>query len=100
MASSNPAMNDAIFQRAGHADTPANVMTLQGTVLKTSVLVAIMAVTAAFTWAQARAGDVSLAYGLLAAGGIGGAIMAFITIFFPKASPFTSPIYAALEGLF
>ena len=31
---------------------------------------------------------------------IGGFITALVTIFIPKASPFTAPIYAALEGLF
>jgi uncharacterized YccA/Bax inhibitor family protein len=41
-----------------------------------------------------------LVYGLLAVGGIGGFILAMVTIFIPKASPFTAPIYAGLQGLF
>jgi uncharacterized YccA/Bax inhibitor family protein len=99
MATANPAMNEAVYLRAGRADTSAAVMTLQGTVLKTALLVAILLLTAEFTWSQAKAGNSAIAYGLLIAGAIGGAIMALITIFIPKVSPFTSPIYAALEGL-
>ena len=53
----------------------------------------------AYTWSQAVSGATSLAYGLLIAGSIGGFIVALVTIFNPKISPFTAPIYAALEGL-
>jgi len=74
-------------------------MTLQGAVGKTALLVVILLVTAAYTWSQAAAGDASVVYGLLIAGLIGGIIMALVTIFFPRASPFTAPLYAALEGL-
>jgi uncharacterized YccA/Bax inhibitor family protein len=103
MATANPAMNEAVYGRAGYADSKVNAMTLGGTVLKTSVLLAILVVAAGFTWgkvASGDAGDMQLAYGLLIGGAIGGMIMAFVTIFIPKASPYTSPIYAALEGLF
>jgi uncharacterized YccA/Bax inhibitor family protein len=99
MATANPAMNEAVYQRAGRAESMTGVMTLQGTVLKTAVLVAILLAAAGYTWTQTQAGAVELAYGLLAVGGIGGFIMAMVTIFFPKASPFTAPIYAGLEGL-
>ncbi len=99
MATANPAMNEAVYQRAGRADTPTQVMTLQGTVVKTAILMVILLVTASYTWSQAAAGDTTLAYGLLIAGLIGGFIMALVTIFIPKVSPFTAPFYAALEGL-
>jgi uncharacterized YccA/Bax inhibitor family protein len=100
MATANPAMNMAVYQQAGHAESMSSVMTLQGTVLKTAVLVAILVATAGYTWMQTEAGALKLAYGLLAVGGIGGFILAMITCFFPKASPFTAPIYAGLQGLF
>jgi uncharacterized YccA/Bax inhibitor family protein len=99
MATANPAMNEAVYQRAGRADSMTGVMTLQGTVLKTAVLVAILLAAAGYTWTQTAAGNMELAYGLLAIGGIGGFIMAMVTIFIPKVSPFTAPIYAGLEGL-
>jgi uncharacterized YccA/Bax inhibitor family protein len=93
-------MNPAVYQRAGRAESMTGVMTLQGTVLKTAVLVAILLAAAGYTWTQTAAGAVELAYGLLIAGAIGGFILAMVTIFVPKASPFTAPIYAGLEGLF
>ena len=99
MATANPAMNEAIYRRAGPAAMPTEAMTIQGSVLKTAILVVILLATAAFTWAQAVAGATTISYGLLIAGSIGGFIVALVTIFNPKASPFTAPLYAALEGL-
>jgi uncharacterized YccA/Bax inhibitor family protein len=99
VTSGNPAMNEAVFQRAGYADSSANAMSLPGTVLKTSILVMLLVLTGGFTWKYAAAGELALTYGLAIGGLIGGAITAFVTIFFPRASPFTAPIYAALEGL-
>ncbi len=99
MATANPAMSEAAYRRSGLAANPTQAMTVQGTVLKTAILVVILLTTAAYTWAQAEAGHSTVAYGLLIAGSIGGFIVALVTIFNPKISPFTSPIYAALEGL-
>jgi uncharacterized YccA/Bax inhibitor family protein len=99
MATANPAMNTAVFQRAGSAESASQVMTLQGAVTKTAILVAILLATASYTWAQASSGDMQIAYGLLIAGAIGGLITALVTIFIPTASPFTAPLYAALQGL-
>jgi len=99
MATANPAMNEAVYRRAGPAALSTEAMTIQGSVLKTAILVLILLATAAYTWSQAVAGATNVAYGLLIAGSIGGFIVALVTIFNPKASPFTAPIYAALEGL-
>ena len=70
MATANPAMNEAVYRRAGRADTPTSVMTIRGSVLKTAILVVILLVTAAYTWTQFAEGATSVAYGLtmLAAG--------------------------------
>jgi uncharacterized YccA/Bax inhibitor family protein len=93
-------MNDAVYRWAGRAETATNVMTLPGTVLKTALLLLILLVAAGFTWSRTFAGETGLAYGLLAAGGIIGFILALVTIFAPRASPFTAPVYAAMQGLF
>jgi len=97
--SANPAMSEAVYFRAGQADTPANVMTIQGSVMKTAVLVVILLCTAAFTWGQVAGGAPGISYGWLIASGIGGFIAAMVTIFKPSWSPVTAPIYAALEGV-
>jgi uncharacterized YccA/Bax inhibitor family protein len=100
MATANPAMNEAVYRRAVRADTSSAVMTIQGTVMKTTILVAILLATGAYTWSLAAADNMPVAYGLAIVGCLGGFIVALVTIFIPKVSPFTSPIYAALEGLF
>lgn len=97
MASANPAINEAVYRRAELAPSTGGVMTLQGAVGKTLLLVAILAVVAGFAWSQTEAG--ALGYGTLMAGLIGGAIVAMVTIFIPKTAPFTAPLYAAFEGL-
>jgi uncharacterized YccA/Bax inhibitor family protein len=99
MATANPAMSEAVYRRAGLAATPTQVMTIQGSVLKTAILVVILLATAAYTWSQAVAGSTTLTYGLLIAGALGGFVTALVTIFIPKVSPYTAPVYAALEGL-
>ena len=99
MATANPTMNEEVYRRAGLADTPTQAMTLQGAVLKTAILLVILLVTAAYTWTQAAAGATTLTYGLLIAGSLGGLVTAVVTVFAPRVSPFTAPLYAALQGL-
>ena len=72
-------------------------MTVQGTVYKTFVLLAILLATGAWAWNAAAAQ--TLAIGLLGAAGIGGFIVAMVTIFSPKLAAWTAPIYAACEGV-
>jgi uncharacterized YccA/Bax inhibitor family protein len=72
-------------------------MTVQGTVGKTFVLLAILLATGAWAW-SAVAGQ-TIGYGLLAGAGIGGFIVAMITMFKPTVAPWTAPLYAALEGV-
>jgi uncharacterized YccA/Bax inhibitor family protein len=99
MASANPAMSEEVFRRAGRADTRAAVMTLQGSVLKTAILVMILLVTGAYAWSLFDKQAPGLGYGLLIGASIGGLVFAFVTIFFPRAAPITAPIYAGLEGV-
>jgi uncharacterized YccA/Bax inhibitor family protein len=99
MATANPAMNAEVYRRAGLAETPTRAMTVQGTVVKTAILLVILLVTAAYTWGQAATGSTAVAYGLLVAGALGGLVTAVVTVFVPRVSPFTAPLYAALQGL-
>ena len=41
-----------------------------------------------------------LAMGVIPVAGIAGFILAMITIFKPTVAPWTSPVYAAMEGVF
>ncbi len=98
LRTSNPALNDKIFQNAGAAT--GEVMTLNGTVNKTGLLLMLAVGTAAWTWhLYLHSSDPSLAMGLALVGMIGGLIAALATIFKKTWSPITAPIYALFEGL-
>lgn len=95
--SSNPAMKSDIFSSMRAADY-GNTMTIQGTVNKTLIMLALLLVPAVYTWGEYFAGaNVS---GYLMGGAIGGFVVALITIFKKEWAPYTAPAYAVLEGLF
>jgi len=100
MATSNPAFSKDIFPgyEQVYGVPRSTTMTVQGTVGKTFVLLAILGITAAWAWNAIA--DGSIAMGVVAFSAIGGFIVAMITIFKPTAAPVTAPIYAAFEGVF
>ncbi len=98
MQSSNPAFNENLLSHFDHAGIRSTTMTVQGTALKSFVLLAILAATAAWSWNTAQNGE--LGQGLLLGSGILGFVVALATIFKPTLAPWTSPVYAALEGVF
>jgi uncharacterized YccA/Bax inhibitor family protein len=69
-------------------------MTIQGTINKTLILLALVIVSAALVWE-----NYSVVLPLLLPAMIGGLVVAVITIFRQEWSPFTAPIYAVLEGV-
>lgn len=108
MIGSNPALNEDTFDLSYAVDTQAApVMTLGSTMFKSLTLIGICIVCATITWGLTTtheggklAVDMGTAMPWMLGGGIGGFIVALITIFKPKAAPFTAPLYAVLEGLF
>jgi uncharacterized YccA/Bax inhibitor family protein len=94
MNSSNPALKN-ILSHTVPSET-SKVMTLNGTVNKTGILLLCSFMTALFTW-SAGPGD---AMPYMFTGLIGGFIVSLATIFKPSWSAFTAPVYALLEGLF
>lgn len=102
MIGSNPAMNESTFDLS-YDVAPKDVMTMNGTLSKSLMLVGILGLAASFSWAMTTRGgvfDPGVAMPWIIGGAVGGLILALITIFKPAASPFTAPIYALLEGLF
>ncbi|HYF37653.1 MAG TPA: Bax inhibitor-1/YccA family protein [Prosthecobacter sp.] len=97
MRTSNPLLNDSTFGKVTR--TGERPMTLQGTVNKTGILVALLLSTAMFTWNQAKA-DPTSAMPWIVGGAIGGLVLALITSFKPTWSPITGSMYALVEGLF
>jgi uncharacterized YccA/Bax inhibitor family protein len=90
--SSNPALRDRIFN-----DPPCfdlyNSMTIQGTINKTLILLILVIVSAALVW-----NNYTHVSPFLLPAVIAGLVVALITVFKPEWSPFTSPVFAVLEG--
>lgn len=97
MHSSNPSLG-AFESLAGQANQSTGVMTIDGTVNKSFIMLAILTASAGYTWYHMTTGTGS-GLALLVLGLIGGFITALITIFRPSSSPYTAPLYAILEGL-
>lgn len=98
MRSGNPSLKDEVFEKGGYASS-GRTMTIQGTVNKTFILLLLVLATAVYSWNQYLSNPETI-LPLILVGGIGGFVVAMITIFVPKAAPFTAPLYALLEGLF
>lgn len=97
MRSSNPALRDKSFSPE-HVGAGAGVMTLEGAVNRTIVLVGILLLTATWTWGMASAGNPAVG-GVVMIGVIAGLVLAIATIFKQHWAPVTAPLYAAFEGL-
>jgi uncharacterized YccA/Bax inhibitor family protein len=105
--SSNPIFGKNIFNQSV-AGTDNEVMTVNGTINKTGLMLLIVIFAATFTWRKffgaidpAIPGAMpSGIAGWMMAGAIGGLITALITTFSPRRAALTAPIYAVFEGLF
>jgi len=103
MRTSNPALNDKTFQQVGRmmreTVVPEQVMTIDGTVNRTGILLFLCLMSAGYTWKSFFAGNAASVQTLMWAGIIGGLVVAVITVFKKTAAPVTAPLYALLEGL-
>jgi len=94
--SGNPALGKETFKTLKRDSSGPlvrdDVMTIKGTVDKTAISLLLMLFAGYFTFSEG-----SLVY--IAIGGIGGFIVALVTIFKKEWAPITVPLYAMLEGL-
>ncbi len=96
MRTSNPVLTTDAF--AGERGLVGRaVMTIDGTVNKTGILLAILLVASSWVWGRAMAGGPIQGYLLL--GVLGGLIAARVTLVKKGGVPVTAPIYAVFEGL-
>ncbi|MCA9303465.1 MAG: Bax inhibitor-1/YccA family protein [Phycisphaerales bacterium] len=116
LRSRNPAMSvfeQARDERLTHDDALARgkVMTLNGTVTATAILLSIVATVAMLVYAPLAKSITAAASGqsfaipvwiwpALIGSLIGGLVLSLIIAFKPKTSPFIAPIHAAMEGVF
>ena len=88
MRSGNPVLSKSTFSSTReHSET----MTINGTVNKTAICLFLMVGTGYLTFNTINPG-------ILIACGIGGFIVAIVTVFKKEWAPFTVPLYAILEG--
>ena len=96
LRSGNPALRADTFTRVppvvGH-----ETMTIGGTVNKTAMSLAILFVAAMYVWGRGTVGQLPMP--LVVVGFIGGFVVALVTVFKQTWAPYTTPLYAALEGL-
>jgi len=105
--SSNPVFGQSVFNRLD-SRSDAGVMTINGTMNKTGLMLLIVLFAAIFTWRKffgmyeysSPEAAISAIQWWMIGGGIGGFITAIITTFRPQSSNVTAPIYAVFEGLF
>ena len=99
LRSSNPVMTGNVYEKAG-VSVSESVMTISGTLNKIGLMLLLLIASASYTWKLVLGDDPGRVGTLAIIGGIGGFILAMITIFSPKSSPYTAPVYAILEGMF
>ena len=85
---SNPTLKDRVFESV----SGSGAMTLNGTIAKTGILLAVLTATSAYGW---MAHNIAL----LILGLIGGIALAIATSFKPQWAPVTAVLYAMFEGL-
>ncbi len=98
--SANPSLNKNTFTKVRDFAFTENVMTLQGTVNKTAILLSLALLSAFWVWRQFFIYESPQISMYLWGGAIGGFIAAMVAIFKPTTAPIVAPIYALLEGLF
>ncbi len=104
MRSGNPVLSERVFDETRFFDR-TDTMTIEGTAMKTGILLVLCVITATFTWIKFMNGvqqgvvDPMVTW-LMIGGAVGGLILALVTTFKAEWSPVTAPMYALVEGLF
>jgi uncharacterized YccA/Bax inhibitor family protein len=97
MRTANPVLNDRTFTRLG-GYAGSNTMTIQGTVIKTAIMLLLAVFSASITWRMAAQEGNAMPWAL--GGAFGGFVLVMVTMFKPTWAGTTAPLYALLEGLF
>jgi uncharacterized YccA/Bax inhibitor family protein len=97
----NPGLNERTFAAVPRAAVGEERMTLQGTVNKSFVMLAVLLLAALWPWVRFfdASGDPAAVFGLMMVGLVGGFILALVISFRQTTAPYLALPYAALEGL-
>jgi uncharacterized YccA/Bax inhibitor family protein len=100
LRTANPVLNENTFERF-ETDERSSTMTIQGTIHKSLLLIAIVLATA--FWTYARFLGAGRDFGAIApfffGGLIGGLVLALVICFKPTTAVVAAPLYAACKGL-
>ncbi|CAM3933378.1 Bax inhibitor-1/YccA family protein [Cohnella lubricantis] len=97
--SGNPTLKEDTFKNTGTwAGSSPNVMTIDGTVNKSFIMLALLMGGALVSWSRFNAGDNVTPYVIFSV--IAGFVLSLIISFRPTSAPYLAPIYAVLEGVF
>ena len=101
MRSSNPTLNDRVFENSRSGNPADGVMTLNGTVLKTAILTLLLVTSASWSWKIAIGGGSAPAWfgSALTFGWIVPLVLALIISFKPTTAPALAPVYALSNGV-
>lgn len=100
---SNPTLGEKIIKDYAFAATD-RAMTVQGTINKIALLLALVVGAAAFTWGKVMtnidgAGVITGVNGWMTGGCLSAFVLAIVISFKKEWAPFLSPVYAVCEGL-
>ena len=98
MRSGNPALSAKAFERFDVYE-PTRTMTVEGTATKTGMLLVLVVAAAGVTWTMFQNSPGGVMPWMIG-GGLGGFVLALVTIFKRNWAPVTAPLYAVAEGLF
>jgi uncharacterized YccA/Bax inhibitor family protein len=100
---SNPTLGEGIINRFAFAATD-RAMTVQGSINKVALLLALVIAGAAFTWSKVMTSvENGVAFGVsgwMIGGSVAAFILAIVISFRQNLAPVLSPVYAVCEGLF
>lgn len=100
MRTSNPTLNDSVFERSRTGVAADGVMTLNGTVIKTAVLTLLLVAAASWSW-KLVAGETPPSWfgSALTLGWIAPFALALIISFVPRSAPALAPLFAISKGV-
>ncbi|MBF0345202.1 MAG: Bax inhibitor-1/YccA family protein [Nitrospirae bacterium] len=99
MNTSNPALRQVTLRTKVMSSPYDEIMTIQGTINKTGILLLLIMITATWCWKLYYTSGPAAVMPWMTIGMIGGLIVALITMFKVQWAGITAPLYALLEGL-
>jgi len=100
LRSGNPALGDNTFTTVAAFDAPSDVMTLQGAVNKSFILLFLVVLSAAMSWVFLPTFvPPEIMLPAIFGASIAGLITGIIVVFKKNVAPVLAPVYALLEGV-